>query len=433
MSIIDVVYRLTDAQNKAKKESTENKYLADYLGSRNDYSRAHAGIAQNTLDFAPAMSQEELRKAKTTNDFLPGTLGSEIGLKRAQTGLAAEQTRMLPLETLIKGQQGSQSASRFGGAYQMSKALEAMSPAARELWIANNQEQYNQMLMELGNKQNTNMLTPQVMDKFFPGMGLASTAIPPSAPSQPNMGQGMGGAPMPNAPPPNRPPAPGMAPSGMPPSGMAASNMPPPSQFNPSTPEQIQQVKLANQMAANKSLTTNATQRQLEGAIQVENVINDPTVQRQVQNAAKYAGALGKGKAFADALSQQNPQAYEDYLALKNQTMVLIENRIKTLDGMGATDSQREELKGLYEKTADALTSNPAQFVTQFNKLGTTLDTIAKSVQKSATPVSPVNRLEGFKPVGGDMVTMVSSDGKRWRVPAASADVFRKNGYKEAK
>lgn len=428
-------FGLKEQYLKNKMLKDEQQAYPDFLQSRNDLQRSNAGLAGVKLQYAPQMTQAELKKAQLENQYYAPNIMADIGYKRAQTGLANQQIKYTPLEMLIKAQGASQSASRFGGAYQLAKSLEAMSAPAREMWIANNQDQYNQMLADLANKQNTNMITPDIINKFIPG------AVPASAPagnaSMPAGGLAGTANPQPaqlqQAPMQAAPQAPGgMAGNPQPPMQAA----PPPGQFAPSTPDQVNQVKLANQMSANKALTTNATQRQLEGAIQVENIVNDPKIQQQVKDAAQYAGAMGKGSAAIDALSQTNPKAYENYVALKDQTMPLLFNRIKTLDQMGGTDTQREELMGLYKKAMDSATSNPAQFITQFNNLTSTLDTIAQSVQKSATPIAPVNRLEGVKAIpekgasNQGMVTVIAPNGMAGQIPADKVDAALKKGFK---
>lgn len=385
------------------------------------------------------------------NQWYAPNMQADIGLKGANTRNVNENTRLMPLDTLIKAQTASQQSSRFGASYEMARALNAMDPAARSAWIAQNQEPYNQMIADLGNKQNTNLITPQILGQYFPGMQMPN--------QQPNP---MGGI---AAPPPGMPPQPGgMQPTqpgqpnpGAPAAGLAAP-MPPTApaiplgnqqvgRFKPSTPEQVAQVQTASEMAANNKLTTAATRRQMEGAVQVQKIVNDPGVINQAENASMYAGARGRGKVALDALSQKNPAAYEDYKAFTKTTMVLLENRIKTLDQMGGTDKQREELHGLYNKAMDSLTSNPAEFMTQFNKLREGLSVVAEGVQKSATPVFNTNRLEKYAPVGaaanaapipgivpanqGKTVTIQSPDGKTWNIPQEKLDAAIKRGAKK--
>jgi hypothetical protein len=327
-------------------------------------------LDQNTLNYAPQMSQAEL----ASKQMMPKVYQSQINeanarvpLIGAQTNLTQEQAKYYPLDTLIKAQQSNQSSSRFGQSYQLAKSLSEMAPAARATWIANNQDSYNEMLADIanGNKNQQSFLTPQVMQQYFPG----AMQQQPQQQANPQMQQA--------------------------PQQMPGAQMQQPGRFAMPTPAQNTQTQQASQLSANQYLTTAATRRQMEGAMQVENIVNDPRIQTQVVNGAQYAGAIGKGSQAIDALSRTNPKAYEDYISLKNQTMPLLENRIKTLDQMGATDSQREVLEGLFDKTSDALTSNPDQFVKQFNELTKTLDTVAQSVQKSATPIFDVNRLNG--------------------------------------
>jgi len=338
--------------------------------------------------YMPQMQEAEIgeKQGRTQNYLAEASMApSRIGLMNSQAGHYNALTKSIPEELDIKRAQLQQQNQRFGTAYQMARMLNAMPQAARATWIAQNQDAYNQMLAELGNggMRPSNALNNQEAPTEAPN------ALTQSSPSSPR--------------------------------------------FLPPTPEQNAQIAKANQMAANKALSTAATERQMEGAIQVENIVNDPGVQQQVVNASQYAGAVRKGKAALDALSQKNPAAYEDYLAFKNQTQVLLQNRIKTLDQMGATDKQREELEGLYSKTMDSLTSNPSQFITQFNKLGKTLDTIARSVQKSASPIAKVNRLEGYKeiPDMNDRVTVVAPDGRSGSIPSSQLQEALKAGYRE--
>lgn len=346
-------------------------YAAPSAQSQLQAQQLANALQQNTLKYAPQMSQADL----AIKQAQPGLINAQTGETRAripllgaQTSLTNEQAQYLPLETLIKAQQANQSSNRFGQSYQLAKTLSEMSPAARSTWIANNQSSYNEMLANIANGKNNqeSFITPQIMQKYFPGLQ-----------SQQSGNQQMQQAPQ----------------------QMPGTQMQQPGLFAAPTPEQNEQTKLASEMSANQYLTTAATRRQMEGALQVENIVNDPRIQTQVINAAQYAGVMGKGSKAIAALSQTNPKAYEDYISLTQQTMPLLENRIKTLDQMGATDSQRKTLEDMFNKTSDSLTSNSDQFVTQFNALTKTLDTVAQSVQKSSTPVFDVNRLSGNAPI----------------------------------
>ncbi|HEY2567195.1 MAG TPA: hypothetical protein VGH95_05790 [Candidatus Aquirickettsiella sp.] len=305
---------------------------------------------------ANALSQIQLQFAPQKMQTSLAYQSAQIPYLQAQTEKTKQATQLAPLDALIKAQQAAQVGSRFGGAYQMARALQAMAPAARQIWIAQNQEHYNQMLVDLGNQTNNNFITPKLLKRYLPGMDRYESQ---------NAALGKALSP----------------------------------RFSQQTPDNIRQTQLANQLSANNTLTTPATRRQYEGGIQVEGIFNDPIFQSQAQNAAVYAGATGKGKVALAALSQTNPKAYEDYIAFKRQTLPLIESRIKTLDQMGATDAQRKILEDMFDKTADALTSNPQQFIVQLNQLGKTLNLVARSVQFSASPLTPMHRIKAFNPI----------------------------------
>lgn len=329
-------------------------------------------LKQNDLNYAPQMSQADLAYKQAQTPYL-----------RAQTGLVDQQSKYYPFDELIKAQAANQSSSRFGQAYQLRQTLLAMPAPTRAAWIAENQDAYNQMTADLANGQGKqqSLITPAILEQYFPG---ASQQQPDSTGNNlQQVLQQTGSSPVPNY---------------LTRTGQSIQTQQPivkPGAFAQPTQELNDLTRKASIMAANKDLTTAATRRQVEGAIQVEGIVNDPRIQQQVVNAAQYAGAAGKGQAALDALSQTNPQAYEDYRSLRYQTMPLLQNRIKTLDQMGGTDKQREELQGLYDKAMDSMTSNPEQFITQFNALTKTLDTIAKAAQTSANPIFDVNRLQG--------------------------------------
>lgn len=292
----------------------------------------------------------------------PQTLQNNLDYKQAQipylqanTEKLNQEAQFMPLETLMKAQQSAQQGSRFGGAYQLSKGLQAMSPAARQLWISQHQDEYNQMLLDLGNQSSNNLITSEILQSYFPQLAINANTPQNVAVKKPL--------------------------------------------FSSQTPEATQQTQLANQISANNALTTAATRRQYEGALQIEGIFNDPHFQTQAQNAALYAGVTGKGKAALVALSQTNPKAYEDYLAFQHQTLPLLESRIKTLDQMGASNAQRKLLEDMLGKTANALTSNPQQFITQLNEFGKTLNLVARSVQTSASPLTLMNRVQDFNPI----------------------------------
>jgi hypothetical protein len=436
-------------------------------GSFQDNNPALAGMQsmgdiigkQIQNQFAPQMNMQDLQRQQLANQlsqinlqYAPQMTRADLADKlaqanqsNAQAGYLGAETKYFPLDSLVKAQQTAQTGSRFGAAFQTAKMLNEMDPGTRATWIAQNKDAYADTLTTLANSTNnqSNYITPELMNRFFPGMinsqqGAQKQNNPPQANNLPSqIGQNN---------PQNISPI-NTGSMSMSPTLMAAVgqnegqpvNIPQGAQrFTPSTPAQRQQLELASQMAANKYNTTSGTRNQLEGGVQVEGMFNDPTFQKQAQSAALYAGALGKGQSFADALSQQNPQAYEDYLSFKDQTMPLFLNRIKSLEKMGATDDQRVEMHSTYKKALDSLTSNPDQFIQQMNSLGSTIDTVAKQVQNSASPLFKVNRLSGFTPINNpysqnnsqasapNVVTIIDPSGAPHKVDRANLDAALK-------
>ncbi len=407
-------------------------------------------LAQVNLQTAPQMNQADLALKQAQGNLTGEQAQYYPQLTQADIDSKNIETKYAPLKYAIDASNAARQNSRFNDAYNLSKYLSTLSPAERATFNAQHPDQVNQMLNDLGNRALQGQANAgqdvlnSIIKQYFP-----NTQQPlPQSPQQQNAlqnassGQNMtvnpaqlaaGAAQNPalanqvgiQNPAVNQGIAQGVgAPQGTLPLG--ASGVAP---FT-STPEQIAQMKNIATMAANKDLVTTKTRNQLEGAVQVQDYMNDPGFQSRALNASQYAGALGQGKASIDALMQQNPKAYEDYLAFKNQDAVLLQNRIKTLDGMGATDSQREELNGLFNKTLDAMTSNPSQFLTQLNLLGKSLDTVAHSVQHSASPAGEVNRLGNYQPIGtttqSNSVRLQAPDGKTYVGPADKMADFLK-------
>ena len=290
-------------------------------------------------------------------NLAPQTLEADLAYKQAQvpylqanTQKLNQETQLAPLASLIKVQQTNQSGSRFGGAYQLAKALSELSPPVRTAWIAEHQDAYNQMLSNLGNKDNPTLLTPNVVKQFLPVINGNMDNLSLSHPSIS------------------------------------------PRSFQAPTDTLNEQLKRLGQLQANQYLTTTATRRQAEGGQQLAMMINDPQFNEIVNSASIYAGAAGKGKAFLAQLSQSNPKAYEDYRALKQIYMPLVESAIKRLDQLGASNSQREMLKNMFDKTADEWSANPSQFILQFHNLTHAINLVEKSVNASATPAYNVSR-----------------------------------------
>jgi hypothetical protein len=352
---------LTGSKIKEQRQGADAQKLANALTKIN-------------LKNAPAMNEADLQYKQAQTPYL-----------QAQTNALNTDTNFVPLKNAISAAQVLNSNQRFGQSYQLSLMLKNMPTAARDAWIAHNPEAYTAMMNDMANQGNgggqSNQFSPAdflapVLSQYY-----RSGNIPMSGVNNPAAGStdGLQISPeqidsMSNNP--------QMAKLGARPS------------FSTS-PEQAQQIQKASEISANNALTTTATRNQLEGGIQTHSIMNDPSFIKKAQDAAEYAGALGRGKSVAAAFSQTDPEKYENAMSFRYHDMVLIENRIKSLDKMGTTDSQREELHGLYDKTMNSLTSNKQQFMQQLGLLKESLERVEKAVQKSASPIFNVDRI-GF-------------------------------------
>lgn len=418
---------LSNALQKNQLQYAPQMSQADlaYRQAQTPALQAQTGLtSQQSQYYAPniisemmaRMSQSRLQDEQTK--YYGDKTNSEIAQNNADAGFKTEQTRFLPLQNAMEAQRTLNTGTRFGQAYQLSTMLKNMGAPAREAWIAQNPQPYSEMLNTLGNtslaNQNNqgNDMVSKMMSQLFSGQQLT---INPQ--QQQELAKSTNASQLGITVPNNQP---------------AVGQM---STFQ-TNPEQVKQLQSVLESSVNKGLVTAATRRQMEGAQQVEQIMNSPEFKEKVSSASEYAGAFGKGKAAVSALMQKNPKAYEDYISLVNQDMVLLQNRIKTLDQMGSTDSQREELHGLYQKTMDSSTSNPKQFIHQFNELGKSVERVGKAVEKSARPfrVTEGNILQGFSPITQGMkqqnqgnlgmVTVQSPSGQILNVPADKVEML---------
>ena len=362
----------TNLFESSRQNTAARPFYSDMAQAQRDQAVSKSGIVGAEAQFAPQFysgrADEMTNRAGLTGvdlSYAPAMKKSDLDYRRAQTGLLGEQLRQMPMKSAIDASKLQNSSSRFGKAYQLSRALGALPAPARGAWISENSAAYDQMLADLANSPESqgNQLPPEAQQYFSnvsqeQRQSLIDSGIP-----------GFGAQQLQSALP-------------------EASSL----QFQ-ATPASEEKIRTASQIAANRGLTTAATQRQMEGAIQVEELMNDPELNRKAKSASEFAGLIGRGKKSLSELSQTNPEKYEDYISFKNQDMTLILNRIKTLDAMGATNEQRKELNGLYDKTMDSLTSNPKQFMIQFKNLKDSTNRVAKAVEKSANVLDYPSRL----------------------------------------
>jgi hypothetical protein len=390
----------------------------ELLRAQLQLAKAQGNMGEAQAQYAPQNERNKAYQLGVESQFAQPMAQAGLGLAQAKipnmeatTAQTKENTRLAPLNALLKAQQTAQVGSRFGAAYQALNAIKQMDPIKRALYISQHQEKYSGWINDLASKEGQNYITAQVMQHYFPELGLGAmhgnAPLPKGdvqreqanydnsdvKPDVIDVNQGIGGnnaniqKVLTNA-------------QGQNDTSQLPQNVPGVNQGRfPTTPQQNEQLARAGNIYANNAADTAATRRQYEGAQQAAAIWNDPTVQKNALDAAKYAGVFGQGKAAITALKKEKPQEYQNYLGFKEQLITLFENRLKTLDQMGSTDSQRKDLKDIFDKTMNALTSNPEQFIEQFNQLGEALDVVGRAVEKSATPIVDMPRLPKFKPI----------------------------------
>lgn len=315
--------------------------------------------------YLPQTIQEKIQNAITSGKLMQ----AQIPETQARTNLTNVQAKFEPLRQLIAAQNSTNSMSRFGAAYQLSRTLQNMAAPARQAWIAQHQDEYNQMLSDLGAKNNNqqSLITPELLKQFFPNL----TTNQPQASGTPtqNIKETLGNALNAGAPQ-NQPFA--------------------------STPEQTAQTQLANELAANKELTTGASRTRYEGAISASNLLNQPVVNKSFNVLSNYSGLEGKTRAQLQRL--MNPEEWADYSSAANQLSGILSGSIKALESMPTSNEGLRKAQNFFEQAQDALWTSPKAAMKFYNNGRELLDAEAKSLQATANPLFNVNRLPESKP-----------------------------------
>lgn len=165
------------------------------------------------------------------------------------------------------------------------------------------------------------------------------------------------------------------------------------------TPKDRQQ--LGFQMRANEQLAGSKITNQALSAIAYDKLImqNQDRFAPAFQNAAKYAGILGQGKLTLDKFKSEHPAEYADYTWVVNDLIPALGQNIRRIEGLAATDGQREALNEMYHSVLD-WKSDPKMALDNINKTMKLFNSQAKSVLEAAQPVYPgtLERLYGVQP-----------------------------------
>jgi hypothetical protein len=414
--------------------------------------------------------------------------------------LMGAQTKFMPVKTALAAQAQESTLGRFGPSYQFAKLLTSIPADQRKVYMAQHPAQYKAAMNLIGNQimappSPTSGLVNQLLQKAFPGMsapssqtqppaslpGEAPTQLPqaqpqaqaqapmpleafihaaqatqgaPATPSGAQIPFRTGLAPTPAAPLGGAPQAPL---TGAPATGAGAltptvgqvSGQPSISTTPPTAWQSLAEPKLKSnlteqeqmQYSANKALTQGPVNDRAESSVGAENMVlaNRPRYAKWINQALPYAGALGRGQAEADQWSNTHPQAVEAYRWYNTTFVPAMSNMVKRIEGMGATDSQRAELKGWLNQIKN-IKSNPEQARVGVNRTMGMVHEIAQSNFADAEPVSKglFNKMVGYQwnfnnyldmgPPKGQLVQMRTPDGRVWHVPSKNVNLALKRG-----
>jgi hypothetical protein len=421
------------------------------------------------------------QEATLKNTLLNSPIDRE--LKRQQINKILQGLTLNPEKLKLAQQQLAETSSRFGGAYQLAKFMQLMSPSVRDFWSAKHMPELDTLANMLGNiglkqgaqdlgaipapTQPTDPLMRSIQQNLqlsAPSTGTDQTTAPATTQPATPVQQPTAPVQQPATPETTQPATPVQQPAqptknvmqetaknnsfGQMQPGLSTKdigNEKSIRQFSTTLPE-VQREQLVAYSAANEKQAGTKMWNRAVAAVQLEKFLtnNQQQYAKRINTALQYAGLLGRSKRLAQAWANRNPDALSDYDWFKNGGFTLFTtNGIKLMDGMGATDQQKKELKDS-STSLDTWESNPERARLNFNKFVETLHQNAKSILSAAQPVQPgvLQKLYGLTPSKGDYlaapgvagngstVRMQTPDGTLWNVPPDQIDIATKRGAK---
>lgn len=206
---------------------------------------------------------------------------------------------------------------------------------------------------------------------------------------------------------------------------------------------------LGAQMRVNDKNVTGKTKTRAEGGIALESLFHDlkPTIQKYVNDSAKYSGVYGRGEHWLDKFKANQPEEYQNFMQLRNSIIPLLSNGVIQVEGMSISPSSREEAHRMFD-SFNKIDTAPETAVKSFNESVKSLFKVTNGVLKVAEPVYPGARrkLAGVPELKGDYVTfegneydrnapsgrieVISPAGKRGHIPESQWEEANKEGYR---
>lgn len=375
----------------------------------------------------------------------------------ALANIARQQAKFLPLKMAIQAAQQQQVSGRFGPIYQLARWVMSKGPGQRTQWFANNPDKAKLVESVLGGQ-----VMAQASGKTSPQSDLVTSLLQKEFPQyyqQSGQPQQMGVQPQPTVQPQQITGQTGTTQqlTGQQPGGQQQVTSPTSTQVEVSDsaksweniPEPMVNSSLNQdqmlQYASNRDNTSSDANSRAAASVGGESMLfkNREKYSKWINNALQYAGAKGRGKKYFDQWRNKNPDAVEGYRSYTTILVPGLKNIIKRTEGMGSTDSQRQELEKMVNQI-DSITSNPEQAKRGVNNFVDFLHDIAQGNYDSAEPISKglyakMAGSAGFKPgnylgdpkkeaPAEDTVMMKTPDGKVWHIPKSKVSMAMTRG-----
>jgi hypothetical protein len=315
------------------------------------------------------MAKAKLMEQQLANQYYPQATEADIGYKGAQKNLIEEQTKYLPLTSIISLQNAENAranASRLNSpataASRLLRGAQVYPEASRDVWLAEHQGDVNKAMGSLTDQlnpenriyQSTNYLNPDYLESF----GIKPTISQQSDeyyPKNAPINQNIPGAPQGQL---TLNPTPEQAQKLMqqniaqksPQTPEIQKNVPgydpitkrpqitlgePQSSDNWSPDEKIQWTAMD---AANKARAGAQLTNRRESAIALYNVMREPDIQEAFIELAnpKYLGMLGRSE--LELKKRFNPKEVAEYISIRDRLHTLLSGSLKGLEGLPTSE-----------------------------------------------------------------------------------------------
>tara|TARA_R110000787_G_scaffold21425_6_gene63395 strand:- start:7307 stop:8578 length:1272 start_codon:yes stop_codon:yes gene_type:complete len=388
---------LGNLSQQALQLNVQRQTMPGQISAQNAQNNIISQTAPNKIGAMNAQYQGQENTAIPLAKANLGLAQARVPAMQASTASTVQGTKFAPLTAAVSAQNSlnaqakmGQMGSRYGQAYQYAKMLSQMSPPARAAYISLHQTEYNKNLAALAGPQPAqsqplNLLTPDLMKNT---LGYAPQQAPTPLPAQ---------------------------------------QSPSPASGQPMSAEDAT-VARANQMYANKQLTTTSQQNRYQAGVAMERFLNNPQMSDALDKLGTYAGPMGAVQKIYD-MATGDPK-YTAYKSASSQMAPILSGGISGLEGFAKTNQGLNEGLNFFKRAQDVLGNNPEQAQQYINQGKRVLSAELQSIGATAHPVFNTSRVPGqpdvnthTAPIGSTSMAKVQGpDGKIYNVPMSDVD-----------